>query len=446
MTKKKKQVHIIGRKEFIFNFFSLVIIIGIGLYFGARSMYYYSKQNMPYKDGTVTLGDAAINGNKIVTNGDGLYHDSNGYYYKGNVGNNYVLFGNRLFRIIRVNADNAVRVVSEDNNAVFMWGDNNYYYNSNIRNWLSKTEKEHSGVYYDTIPNPTKFLVKTTYSEDKLNDKKITSGKRKNDYITTLSISDYTQANGKSSYLNTGKIFYLLGLDSEGNNLYVEDDGSVQSCDNLDTYGVRSVFTFNSNIKITGGDGTKDNPYVINQENDTNYINSYIKLGEDTWKVYEEKDNKLKLYLDGYIKIDNNEVVIPFSNNSSYYNTFDNTNIAFFLNNTYLNSLSYLDLLLENDYNRGELSIEAGYDFTSIYSDVINCKVGLLNIFDYNNSTNNDYFMINQLSGNLGYITNNGLIEEVDLTEAKHIVPVISIDKTKIKNGKGTSSDPYTVG
>ena len=54
MAKKKKQLHLIGKKEFIFNFFSLVIIIGIGLYFGARSMYYYSRQNMPNKDGSIT--------------------------------------------------------------------------------------------------------------------------------------------------------------------------------------------------------------------------------------------------------------------------------------------------------------------------------------------------------------------------------------------------------
>ena len=446
MAKKKKQLHLIGKKEFIFNFFSLVIIIGIGLYFGARSMYYYSRQNMPTKDGSITLADAIINNNKIVSNGDGFYHDSNGYYFKGNVNNNYVIFANRLFRVIRINADNAVRLVSEDNNAVFMWGDDSNYNNSNVKNWLTKLEKDNSGVYYDTIPNPDKFLVKTTYSEDILDNKKINTGKKTSDFITTLSVSDYIQANGKSSYLNNGNIFFLLGLDNNKDNLYVEDDGSIQSCENLDMYGIRSVFTLNSNIKIASGEGSKDNPYVINQEKDTNYIDSYIKLGEDIWKVFEEKDNYLKLYLDGYIKMDNNEVMLPYSSNSSYFDINDDTNIAFFLNNTYLNSLSYIDLLIENDYNRGETSIETGYNYTNIYNDRLRCKVGLLNIFDYNNSSNNDYYMMNNLTGSLQYIYNNGLIEEVDISEVKHIVPVISIDKTKIKSGKGLKNDPYTVG
>ena len=41
--------------------------------------------------------------------------------------------------------------------------------------------------------------------------------------------------------------------------------------------------------------------------------------------------------------------------------------------------------------------------------------------------------------------SSNGLLEEVDVSEVKHIVPVISINKNIIKNGKGLESDPFTV-
>ena len=446
--KKKKEIRQIGTKEFIFNFFSLVIIIGIGFYFGGRSLFYYSKQNMPAKDGSVTLADAIINHNKIVSENDGFYRDRNGYYFKGNVENNYVMFANRVFRVIRINTDNAVRLVSEDNTSVFMWGDESLYKDSNIRNWLSKTEMKYSGVYYNTLPNPQKYLVPTTYSLDKFEGNKIVSSKEKlNDYVTTLSIYDYTLANGKSSYLNNGKIYYLLGYDNDQNNLYVEEDGSVQSCDSMDGYGVRAVLTLNSNVKITGGEGTKDNPYIINQENDNNYVDSYVKLGNDIWKVFDDNNSKLKMYLDGYIKDNNNEVVLPFSSNSNKFDLEDTTNIAYYLNNTYINSLSYLDLLEENDYNYGELSVEFGYSFKNIYSDKIRCKVGLLNIFDYNNSSNDNYYMMNNIPGELEYVVyNKGLLEEGDILESKHIVPVITIDKSKIKNGKGIKSDPYTTG
>ena len=43
-NKKKKKLIPYSKKELIFNVLSLVIAIGVGLYFGGRSFYYYSKQ------------------------------------------------------------------------------------------------------------------------------------------------------------------------------------------------------------------------------------------------------------------------------------------------------------------------------------------------------------------------------------------------------------------
>ena len=44
-------------------------------------------------------------------------------------------------------------------------------------------------------------------------------------------------------------------------NIYVDDDGSIQKCDYLNGFGIRPVFTLKSNISSLSGDGTKDNPY-----------------------------------------------------------------------------------------------------------------------------------------------------------------------------------------
>ena len=40
----------------------------------------------------------------------------------------------------------------------------------------------------------------------------------------------------------------------------------------------------------------------------------------------------------------------------------------------------------------------------------------------------------------------NGLLGEAEMTEEKHIVPVISISKNVIKSGKGTKDNPYIMG
>lgn len=448
-TKIKKQKHLFGRKEFIFNLLSLLATIIVGIYFGCRSFYYYSKQNMSIKQENGTLNGLIIKNNKIVEN-DGLYRDSNGYYFKGNVQNNYVSFANRIFRVLRVNNDNSVKLVSEDLVSSFIWGEKYNYRFSNLRVWLNNNKEDYLGVYYNTIPNPKKFLVKTAYSEDILKDGKVNITKKVYyDYITTLSIDDYILANGKNSFLNNGKIYYLLGLNAENNNLYVDDDGSIQSCDGLDGFGVRSVITLKSNSLVLSGDGSQNNPFVIEQGEDKNYVDSYVKLGNDIWKIFDDKDGLLKLYICGYANIDGVEIFRNYSTTTSLYDLTNKNNIAYYLNTTYLQSLSYNNLLVDNNYYVGEFSEETGYNYKNIYTKNVSCKIGLLNIFDYiSNNYLDDYFHLNTTSsvGGIQYNSfSNGLLEETDIKELKHVVPVISIKSDVIKSGNGTFTEPYIV-
>lgn len=448
---KKKNKHLIGKKEFIFNFLSLVIVILIGIYFGGRSFYYYSKQNMTIKKEAQTLNGLLINNNKAVTKGDGLYRDSLGYYFKGNVNSNYVSYGNRLFRVISIGKNNTVKVVSEDLVASFMWGEDSSYATSNLKVWLDSNGDEHSGVYYDSLPNPRKFITKTSYREDILNKNEVKVTKKSyKDYVTTLSIDDYIKANGKSSYLNNGKIYYLLGLNGDAENLYVDEDGSVQGGSSLDGYGVRAVITFKANIKVSAGNGSKESPFVIEQGKDVNYIDSYVKLGSDTYKVYQEdKNGILKLYKYGYALYNGVEIVRNYSEDTSLFDLTDYDNIAYFLNTSYLSSLSYANVLVDNNFYTGEISSETGYKYENIFDKNVTCKVGLLNIFDYvSNNYFNDYFHMNTTStvGSMQYNTySNGLLEEADVDDEKHIVPVVSIDKNSIKGGNGKVNDPYVV-
>ena len=69
-------------------------------------------------------------------------------------------------------------------------------------------------------------------------------------------------------------------------------------------------------------------------------------------------------------------------------------------------------------------------------------------MFDYNTSDLTDYYLINTTSsiGNMAYVYNKvGILEEAEVTEAKHIVPVIEISKNRVKKGKGTKDKPYIV-
>ena len=448
--KRKKEKHILSKGEFAFNFLSLVAIIGVGIYFGYRSLYYYSKQNMKIKEEAQTLNGLIIQNNKVVQKDEvGLHQDTDGYYFKGNAESNYVMFFNKLYRVIRINDDNSVRMISENIEGSFMWGEDSHYKSSNVHTFLNKTKTEHSGIYLDTIPNYKKYLKITKYEEDKMvNDKIEFSDKTIKDYVTLLGLKDYTTATGKNSYLNNGKLFFLIGFNEDKENLYVEDDGSIQSCDSLEGLGIRPVITLKKNMVVSGGNGSKDDPYVIDTGDDKSYVNTYVKLGNDMWKVYQDGEN-LKLNLNGYIKEGDNEVIRNYSTTNSIFDLNDRNNIAYYLNTDYLNSLSYNGILLDNNYNIGEISDDAGYSINNIYSNTVTAKVGLLNIFDFiSNNELENYFFINTTSevGSMQYDRfKTGLLEESDVRDVKHVVPTICIEKKNIKNGTGTANDPYTV-
>ena len=426
----KKKKHNFGLKEFVFDFLSLVFALAVVLYYGGRCFYFYSLQSTNKKAAAVNLDSAIINNNQLVKTGDGLYKKKNGYYFKGKVENNYVWFANRMFRVLTIEEDNSVRLVSNDLVSMFMWGDSETYDKSNIRLWLTNTKDSDSGIYYNTIPNYGKFVKKTTYTLDTLDGKKVKSGKEKfSDSVASISLDDYILSGGKEGFLNNGKLYYLLGFTSDKDYLYVEEDGSVMSCDKLDAYGIRSVITIKKNTTIKQGDGTINNPYTIDMGTDNNYI--------------------LKMYLNGYINIGGAEVSKAYSSGSNKFDYYDWSSTGYYLLNAYYPSLPYKNLIVNNKYPLGEFSAETGYYYANIYNDSFEGPITMLNIFDYvSNNELTDFYRNNTTSsvGDIQYVTySNGLVEEADVRYEKHIVPVISIDSKTIKSGSGRIDEPYVV-
>ena len=450
--KKGKNRYVFGPIEFSFNFISLVFVICVGLYFGGRSFYYYSLQSKHSKETADTVNGLVLSHNQLAKDtAEGLHQDEDGYYYRGNIQNNYVWFANRMFRIMRVNTDGTVKLVSNDLVSSFMWGEKEDYDNSNVRVWLTPVDDiDVSGVYYKTIPAPGRFVVDTTYTVDKLQENSVEYGETEfKDKVVSLSLNDYINAGGKNSYLNNGKLYFILGYNQENSNLYIEEDGSIVECSSLDGYGVRAVITLSKNVPVSHGSGTEKDPYVVDQGNDYNYVDSYVKLGNDVWKVYGEDEKTIKMYLNGYITFDGNEVFRNYSNYGNRFDYYSGDNIGYFLMNDYLNSLSYKDILIDNSYPYGEMSAETGYSFPNVYSTTYFGKMALLNIFDYvSNNELSDFFRCNtgaQMSTTQYAVLSNGLLEEAEVTDVKHIVPGVSINKSSIKKGSGRIDDPYVV-
>jgi len=453
--KKRRLIFSYGPVEFTFNFISLVFVICVGLYYGGRSFYYYSKQTKVAKETAQTLNGLILDNHQLEKDhkADGLHQDENGYFLRGKVKDNYVLFANRLFRVLRVNDDNTVKLVTDDLVASFNFGEFTTYDNSNVRMWLtSVADNEYSGIYQKTIPAVDHFLTDTTYTIDKLYEDKVESGDVEfKEKVVSVSLDDYITSGGKSGFLNNGKLYFLLGYDDMDSNLYVEEDGSISDCSNLDGYGIRGVITLNKNIPVSQGTGTKKDPYVIDQGDNRNYVDSYVKLGDDIWKVFEDKDGKLKMYLNDYIKVNGEYVFKPYSYTNTVFNFYEDGNVGQFLMFDYKNSLSYKDLLVQNSYPYGQMSAETGMSFfPHIFSAYYTSDIAMLNLFDYvSNNELNDYYRDNKaadLTATQYTVLANGAVDEVDVIETRRVVPVISIESKILKSGSGKIDNPYVVG
>lgn len=450
MKKKNKKVKkMIPKGEYLFNIISFSLIIILGIYIGYRSIYFYSKQKNKDKKEINTLAATVIKSNKLTKTSNGFHQEKDGYLFKGIVDNNYVVFSNQVFRIMKVYNNNSVKIITENTQGTLIYGDSSSYKDSNLYNFLNKTTKKNSGTFYDSVASPTTLLTQTKWCETTLTSNDAKCSKEKKDYVTTLSTIDYANALGKNSYLNTGKNVWLSDVDKDNNNLYINSDGDVDITTNYEGYGVRAIITLAKNITITKGSGTKGDPYVIDQKGNDTYYNKYVKLGDDIWKIYKDEDETLRLSLNDYLKVKDKYLETTYSRISTLYNPLDRSNIAYYLNRTYYNSLSYKLSLSECVFATGEVSTTKGFDYENIYSNSISNKVGLLNIFDLNNNTTlTNYFLMNKTasSTNMAFVYNtDNSLQEAKITDKLRVVPTICLSKSLIKSGDGSIENPYSL-
>ena len=226
---------------------------------------------------------------------DGIYKSvstNNGYptyYYRGNVENNYVKFAtysesgsytykklntnttfsytknsNILWRIVRINEDNTIRLISENINSSSDSINNNEtnlenFYNKHLSSFDSLISKQNYckddyGYSIDRVTNTTPtFECPTVLSNYKKYgsitlDELAFSGV----YVDTLySVSE--------SYLNNDSWFYTTSKNSllnPSSNLIVSDQ-------NLDSSSSRIVINLKADALITSGSGTKSDPWIV---------------------------------------------------------------------------------------------------------------------------------------------------------------------------------------
>ena len=415
--KKGKKTKVIYHLKLqnIFCVISALFILGCCVFYGRRFIKYYYIYNPKGGDTTAIplLAKNITSNSEIVYEGSGLYHNDN-YTYKGSVNNNYVMYSNMLWRIVRINSDNTIELIADEYINLLNWdNDKKDYLNSNVYDYLNN--------YFGKRLNKD-MLAETTICTDKIDDlaNMTCDNKKKSGLVNLLDIKDFLNSTvDKESYLvDDDEIFWLK--DSGEEIVWHTNGSNISKSEGSNFYEIRPVITLKGSTIRYSGDGTKENPYIIDKDQKIG-VGSSVKLGNDIWTIYDMDDNNYHLELSGVLTKQ-----YRFSLNKISYEQADEGSLYEYLNTTYLDELSYKDILVEEEWNVGV--------FAGKYSDVttkkVKAKIGLLNMQDikFNDSLDN-YFLVTSNKDEYIYVYGS-MLKNSKPAVYHNIRPCISIAKS----------------
>ncbi len=439
------------RKSNIFFLISYLFLFSLIFYYGYRFVHFYQLNHVDPAQSMILLHNQVVADSPLVMSGDGLYFDQSRYVYKGNVDNNYVYYSGYYFRIVRINTDGTIVLITDKNVTSMVWNyPNNDYKTSYIRDWLNDNGLEHTGIFYNSLEDPDTYIQATSYCIDAVEQETATCNHTVMDKVGLLTLQEYKDALGNNSYLNNGTYWWTSNASLDGHIWYVFPEGGISEKSNVYNayyaYGVRPVITLKSNVVFQSGNGTKEDPYRIAPAENHLHVGSYVSFSNSIWKVMSMNDEEIRLLLNDIITVDGEPLTQIYSNQSNLYNPNEIGSLAYYLNHNYYNQLQNKDLLIDALWYNGTYG--DSYNYKDVYSSSVSAKVGLVNvgtIYDYGNHS---FVTMTGMNDDLMYIVSEqGMLVTTDIQSPFMIKPMIAVTASvQIIGGTGTENDPYIIG
>ncbi len=233
----------------------------------------------------------------LPSNPDELYEDEHGdIRYYGATPNNYVSFNNELWRILGV-IDGKIKIIRNESIGDMQWNStyNNNWNNASLKSYLNgEYYNSIDGTYKNMISEETYYLggaagsnyrtlTASGYYNAERDSSQVYSGNPASttQYIGLMYPDDYGYAAGSSCLSTALNVYdgscknsdYLSGVTEW---LQTPDAGNGSTAARLissgfvdvgnhvtGSYDVRPVLYLNTNVQITGGDGSQSNPYTL---------------------------------------------------------------------------------------------------------------------------------------------------------------------------------------
>ena len=290
-------------------------------------------------------------------------NDESQTFITGEDPNNYIWYSGKLWRAVSIDpSDNSVKLVTEWNISTIPYDDDSSAFEgSHMEMWLNDTTVD---GFLGNLREPKKFIkMDSKWNASKMSDaskppSENEGGTIVEDPVGLLSYYEYV----KSCSGTTTVDGYL------NNNLYwvaltPVDDANIRVFDGKDTNksvtvsfasGVRPSINLKPSIRIVDGNGTVNNPYRLEGDNDADlsgtllssrYSGEYIRFGTGDNNLYRIVSHETE----GLTKITSAEPLrengqfknVAFSDNGDI-NYSATTTIGTFLNGEYLDNSNYL--------------------------------------------------------------------------------------------------------
>lgn len=253
--------------------------------------------------------------------------------YTGSQYNNYIMLDGLVYRIIGINSDKTVKIVTDTSISAINYNDAFEYLNSKFYDSLSDSAKEYivksSKWCIDKVSDPKKYTKCNNYS--------------KKYPIGLLSIIDINNSKDSSgiSYLNSSTLVSNL-KDSKTSYLSLNKEYLENPIDN--NIIISPVLNIIEDATIISGDGSPSSPYRL--KGNTKHLKpgsslteaklgDYIKYSGYTWRVIgKEDDETTKIIMNGLVQKDSDNYNVEFTDKESLnFNVSSKNNIGYTLAN-----------------------------------------------------------------------------------------------------------------
>jgi len=425
-------------------------------------------------------------------NDETIYEYIGGCYIKGLNENNYIWYNGFMWRIMGINEDKTVRLITNESVTSIPYGSegsgetyakndgdindwlNDYFYNK-LNNTKSIIKSPEIGKYYfcsqttNNIPF-SKMSARTTCSEESI----VTSK------IGLLTYDEYKLANAETSYLYIGYNFWTITPYNESRAWLIYWDHITGAYIPITAgSGIRPVINVDGNAIVTKGKKGTTSDYFVLVENKTKNIKGtigenvtsgeYVNLEGKIYRVVSKDIDGVKLILDSYVG------ELAYGNDNAFTLTSgvglklnsetDNTSVI----NTL--GLKKSNKIVETIWYQGKETSNKLETFK--YKDTlleingtgITAKIGLIRLGEmlsgqsatmltknYTSPSSyenvNYYWTMNKnIDTNEAYfVRKDGFVNRDLSTKTYGIRPVIKVKSDlEIKNGTGTWDNPYQI-